>query len=195
MLDYNLQSDKCLIKHITEQDQVAFTVLYNRYWSKLFLHARHMLDDDDAAQDIVQEIFTWIWQHSQQIGHTESISGYLYKTTRNKVLDRIKHEKIKHLKLPVISENLKTTNYSLDDEIYSKELAAIIDSEILKMPEKMRTVFELSRQEHLTHKMIADQMGISEQTVRKHVQKALRILRTRLQVTLPVLLWIVYQVK
>ena len=195
MLDYSLQSDKCLIKHITEQDQEAFTVLYNRYWSKLFLHACHILDDDDAAQDIVQEIFTWIWQYSQQIGHIESVSGYMYKTTRNKVLDRIKHEKIKQLKLPEISENLKTTNYSLDDEIYSKELAAIIDSEILKMPEKMRTVFELSRQENLTHKMIADQMGISEQTVRKHVQKALRILRTRLQVSLPTLLWIVYYFK
>jgi len=48
------------------------------------------------------------------------------------------------------------------------------------LPPKMRTVFELSRKEGLSHKEIAEQLNITEQSVRSHIKGALKILRPRL---------------
>jgi RNA polymerase sigma-70 factor (ECF subfamily) len=64
--------------------------------------------------------------------------------------------------------------------VREKQLAAIIEREIAALPPKMREVFVLSRKEYLTHKEIAELLGISEQTVSKHVTNALKILRVKL---------------
>ena len=56
----------------------------------------------------------------------------------------------------------------------------IIENEIANMPGKMREIFELSRKSHLSHREIAETLGISEKTVKNQVNNALKILRTRL---------------
>jgi RNA polymerase sigma-70 factor (ECF subfamily) len=67
-----------------------------------------------------------------------------------------------------------------DSLIREKQLSEIIESEIALLPPKMRVVFELSRKKHLTHRQIAEELGISEETVKSQIKNALKILRVRL---------------
>ncbi len=67
-----------------------------------------------------------------------------------------------------------------DHLVREKQMKAIIEREISKLPKKMRIVFELSRNEHLSHKEIAETLNLSEQTVTDQIKKALKILRTRM---------------
>ncbi len=198
MIDYTKLTDTELTERLqfgAPTDRVAFTEIYNRYWPKLYLHARHMLSNDDQAQDLIQEVFSWVWQNGKQLSFNQSLSAYLYGSVRNKVLDQIKHEKVKALKFEDVSAYLVTREHGLDEELNYKELVRIIESEIELMPPKMREIFELSRNAELPHKVIADQLGISEQTVRKQVQRALRLIRNRLNLQIPAVITILYLMK
>ncbi len=198
MGEYNHLTDKeltSLLQSGEPADRAAFTEIYNRYWPKLFLHARHMLSDDDLAQDLVQEVFSWIWANGKELSLSQSLSAYLYGAVRNKVLDQIKHEKVKALKFADISAYMTSGHFGLDEQLNYKELVAIIESEIQLMPPKMREIFELSRHADLPHKVIAEQLGISEQTVRKQIQRALRLIRTRLNLQMPAVIILLYLMK
>lgn len=67
-----------------------------------------------------------------------------------------------------------------DHVIREKQLAALIEKGISDLPPKMKEVFELSRKQKLTHKEIAEKLNLSEQTVKKQVNNALKILRVKL---------------
>ncbi|MDR6781452.1 RNA polymerase sigma-70 factor (family 1) [Pedobacter africanus] len=191
MVNSAVLSDTELTALLKEGDLQAFTNIYNRYWPPLFLHVRRMLSDDDQAQDVLQDMFSWLWQHKGELHFSSSLAAYLYTATRNRVFNRIKHEKVKTNRLEDIRLFMQKGNYEADEALRYKELAAIVKSEVEKMPEKMRQIFELSRNQYLSHKEIAEMLNISEHTVRTQVQRALKILRNKLGVSHAVLLTII----
>jgi RNA polymerase sigma-70 factor (ECF subfamily) len=70
-------------------------------------------------------------------------------------------------------------NTTADYLVREKELGQLIENEIVRLPEKMQEVFRMSRQSHLSHKEIAQGLGLSETTVKKHVNNALKVLRPK----------------
>jgi RNA polymerase sigma-70 factor (family 1) len=192
MNQYKTFSDIELTDLLRLEDRLAFTEIYNRYWPPLFLHVRRMLSDEDQAQDVVQELFVWLWKKAGVIEFSTSLSSYLYSSVRNRVFNQIKHEKVKASYFSEISAYMKEGEFLVDEQLRLKELTTEIESEIMKMPEKMREIFELSRKQHLSHKEIAEMLGLSEHTVRKQVQRALLRLRERLGMPAMVILLICY---
>lgn len=192
MVEYGTRTDEQLTLLLKTGSKAAFTEIYNRYWPLLFLHVRRMLSDDELAQDIVQELFTWIWNKAEELEFTTSLSAYLYSSVRNRVFNVIKHEKIKESSLQDIAEFMEEGRLLADERLRYQELVDVIESEIARMPEKMREIFELSRKGNLTHKEIAALLGISEHTVRKQVQRALKNLRHKLDLPASVILVLLY---
>lgn len=177
--NYKHFSDAQLVDALKTHDRIsAFTEIYDRYWPPLVLHVYRMVKEDELAQDIVQELFTWIYQRSESLDITVSLSSYLYNATRHRVFNAIKHEKVKSKYLKSIADFEINPSYRADEMLRMKELSALIESEIDKMPPKMREIFDLSRKKHLSHKEIASLLNISEHTVRTQIQRALRTLRS-----------------
>lgn len=183
MQDYSVLSDLELAAFLKQCDPVAFTEVYDRYWSVLYLHARRMLRDDQEAQDIVQELFAEVWRRAPEISFNVKLSSYLYKSIRNRVFDHIEHKKVVDDYQRSLMEFIATDSVSSDELVRERELALIIEQEIAALPTKMREVFELSRKQHLSYREIGDQLGISEHTVKRQVSNALGILRTKLGVS------------
>lgn len=183
-----LYTDARLLVGIRNGDEDAFKEMFNRYNLLLYSHVLNKLNDEDEARDIVQDIFVALWEKRALIQET-NIAGYLFTAARNKTLNVIKHKKIvskyeddfKHF------TGLTTSNHT-ENILYKKELEAIIEAEIAALPPRMRLVFELSRKGYLTHQEIADQLGISRQTVNDHIKNSLRILRTKIGVFLLIIL-------
>jgi RNA polymerase sigma-70 factor (ECF subfamily) len=180
---YNKLSDIELIALLKDEDGTAFTEIYSRYWTVLYLHGRKMLRDDEEARDVVQELFTHLWKNAALIVITESLSSYLYRSVRNRVFNLIEHKKIINDYQKSLVQFLDAGELVTDELIREKELSALIEKEIQLLPPKMRTVFELSRKQHLSYKEIGAQLGISDHTVRRQVSNALSILRTKLGVS------------
>jgi RNA polymerase sigma-70 factor (ECF subfamily) len=146
----------------------------------LYKHAYKKLGDPEEVKDVLQELFTNLWNKRAEIPVAMNLSGYLYAGIRNRVLNLLSHKEVENKYLTSIQRFTPEEDYSTDLAIREKELADLIQKEIDQLPPKMREVFLLSRKENLSHQEIAGQLSISEQTVAKQVTNALRILRLRL---------------
>lgn len=180
MNNYSSHNDRQLLILIQSGDDSAFAELYERYWELIFRHILKMLRDKDDTKDLTQEIFTGLWIKSADIDPDTNIAGYLYVSARNKVINMIRHNRVKHDYLSSLSRFVLESDPSIFEQLDEKELLSAIEKEIQNLPDKMREVFELSRKKYLSHKEIALELHISDKTVKKQISNAIRILRLRL---------------
>jgi RNA polymerase sigma-70 factor (ECF subfamily) len=180
MLNYSALNDAELLIRLKDRDQAAFTEIYDRYWSVLYLHVRNLLRQEEEARDIVQELFTSMWQKTGTLQPNTSLSGYLYRSVRNRVFDHIRRRKVVSDYVASLSEFLEQGDVEADALLREKELSRLIEEEIGRLPKKMRVIFEMSRKEHLSYQQIARELGVSEHTVKSQVSNALRELRSKL---------------
>lgn len=178
---YNILSDKDLIKYLSEGDERAFAEIYTRYKTVLFLHARRMLNDDEQARDTVQEIFTTLWIKKGELQISTSLKSYLFSSVKHKILNVLLHQKHVEKHMQMMLDVYNTGSSSTDILIQEKELSRQIESEIQALPARMREVFVLSRKEELSNREIAQRMSITEETVKKQIVYALKILRLKIK--------------
>lgn len=180
----NIETDELLLRQIMDGDYAAFSELFGRYREPLYFHAKRMLGDNDEARDIVQDLFAALWSKRETLVIPAAVDNYLYGSVRNRILDFIAHQKVISRYAASFDLFLEKGISSTDDLVREKELARIIQTEIAHLPEKMREIFELSRNEELSYKEIAQRLNLSEHTVKKQAQRALKILRMRIKVNL-----------
>ena len=180
MDNYKVLSDSELVSLLKRRDRQAFAEIYDRYSMMIYYKINQMLRDEDLSKDLVQDLFTTIWEKSDLIRDHVGISSYLYVASRNRVLNYIQRRKTKSDYLAEIGKYSLQVSHETLEKIDEKDLMLLITSEIAKLPAKMREVFELSRLEDLSHREIAERLNISESTVKKQVQNALKILKARL---------------
>ncbi len=176
---YKNNTDQTLLALFKEGDHKAYTELYARYSGVLYAHALRRLNDREEAKDIVHELFTYLWLNKDSIQIHGQFSGYLYTSVRNRVIKAIAHKAVA-LRYVNVEVSHKHGSLSSDFLIRENQLKHLIEREVSALPPRMREVFILSREAHLTHKEIANQLNISELTVKKQMSNALRVLRTRL---------------
>jgi len=183
-------SDQFLLEQIKNGSHAAFESLYDRYITDLFREAHQKLGDAEIAKDITHEIFLSLWENRHHLHINTSVKAYLLQSIRYKVIDQIQKGKLAdkyldHLQV-LISQNYSHTDHRLREHMLQNK----IDLEIEKLPSRMRNVFQLSRREHLSHSKIAEMLNLSEQTVRSHIKHALRILRSKLTLSIIVFLFL-----
>jgi RNA polymerase sigma-70 factor (ECF subfamily) len=187
MVTYDCMSDFDLADLIAADDHDAFAEIYERYFGLLYIHALKKLRDKDEARDLVQDLFAHLWMRRGSFDQHTNISNYLYASVRNRVLNLIAHKHVADRYLLSLAVDDMKAEAITDHRIRERQLAGMIESEISALPPKMREVFELSRKLNYTHREIAIQLNLSEQSVRSHVKGALRILRTKFSTFINVL--------
>lgn len=180
MFSYSALSDSDLTELLKNGDAAAYTVIYNRYFDVLYIHAYRKLNYKEEAQDIIHELFAQLWTKRATIEIKSSLASYLYSAVRNKILDLISHQQVESKYMSSLQNFMTQGSCITDYSIREKQLAALIEKGIADLPPKMKEVFELSRKHKLSHKEIADKLNLSEQTVKKQVNNALKILRIKL---------------
>ena len=176
---YRDLSDEELLERLKFGDHAAYEEIYKRYWAILFRHTRRMISNDEEAKDLVQDLFVTLWQKAPELTIKESLSSYLYGITRYKVFDLFDKRKVKANHLQSLGEFIDHCEYTTDNTVRENELSKLIEQEISFLPTKMREVFELSRKSHLNYRQISQQMEISDQTVKKQIYNAVKILRLK----------------
>ncbi|MFD1630920.1 RNA polymerase sigma factor [Pseudopedobacter beijingensis] len=179
MINYSMLSDDELARLLQLGDREAYTEIYHRYKRQLYLFAFKRLGDREEVKDIVHEIFLSLWINHESLSLKYSLSTYLHSAVRNKILDILSRKKVS-AKYVETFESFKETNEDFTDyPVRYKEMSEIIEKEIDALPPKMRMVFNLSRKHYYTRKQIAEELGLSEETVKSHIQHALKILKAK----------------
>ena len=180
MTDFRLIPDQQLIALLQDEDKGAYTEIYNRYSRLLYQHAYKKLRNQEEAEDIIHELFAVLWAKRFTLAPSESLSGYLFTAVRNRILDFISGKNIRADYISSLQHFIDNEVAVTDHRVRSNMLKDMIDTEIARLPEKMRIIFELSRKEQLSHRQIAEVLGVSEKTVKNQVNNSLKILRKRL---------------
>ena len=139
-----------------------------------------MLQDEAAAEEIVQNMFLKLWEKRDRVTVQTSVKAYLYKCVHNDSLNYIKHRKVRASYEDYANLTMKDKSSRPAKTIEIKELEKQIVHALNELPEQCRTIFQLSRFEELKYKEIAERMGLSIKTVEKQMGKALKLLRLKL---------------
>ncbi len=171
---------------IPVRDPLAFDRLFQDYFVPLTQYARLYLKDEDEAKDLVQKLFTQMWEQPDRFEAKSTMQALLYAAVKNRCLNWLKHDNVKKEYQQFTSQSSRTLHVVQDDD--SSSLEKKIEKALQLLPEQCRRVFELSRIDGLKYREIAEQLGISIKTVEVHMGKALRHMRTELAEYLPLLI-------
>lgn len=180
MKDYSACSDIELIELLRKGDRLAFTAVYNRYNKLLYRFAFKRLGNKEEVNDLLHDLFLSLWAKHEELRLTFTLSTYLYKAVRNRIINIIAHKQITARYVESFNNYVNTVYSTTDHLVRHNELSALIDKEIATLPKKMRQVFDLSRKTNYSRKEIADALGLSEQTVKSHMHHALKNLKIKL---------------
>jgi RNA polymerase sigma-70 factor (family 1) len=178
----NILSDYELLAQFKAGERSAYEDIYHRYWAVLFSHARKMLQSDEDAKDLVQDVFSVFWLDGPTLELQTTLSAYLFAIMRYKVFNLVDRKKVRSNYLSSLEEFIKKNEYSGEYRVREKQMEELIQKEVAALPPKMREVFELSRKANLNYREIAEKLNISDNTVKKQMSNALKILRSRLGV-------------
>lgn len=158
----------------------SFEELFRNNYAKLCLFAKQFLKDDDAAKDIVQEAFVTYWNNRNELASAEaSINSFLYASVKNACLNKLRRQKLEHLFL---------NNQDADPSEEAAVLNAMIRSEVITelhkvittLPENCQKIFRMGYLEGLKNPQIAEELGLSINTVKTQKKRGLQLLRVRL---------------
>ena len=162
-------------------DEQAFELFFRKYYVRLCGFVNKFVKDTDEAHEIAQETFVKIWVSREDIDPEYCLQSYLFKIAQNLSLNKLKRIKTESRYLEIYKyvyiEN--SDSYS-HESLFTRELEENVAGAIEKLPPGCRKIFELSRNEGLKYREIAEILKISVKTVEAQMSKALRIMRTEL---------------
>ncbi len=172
--------DQYFIDELRQGNREAFTLLFNTWYKDLIFYAATIIPDRMQCEDIVQTIFTEIWDERKSLSITTSLKGYLLRMVRNRCLDEIKHKEV----IRNFEEKQKIAlaeEIYIDDYILYSDLADSIKKGLQLLPPVVREAFELNRFAGLTYSEIAVKQQISLRSVEVRIGKALHFLKEYLK--------------
>ena len=175
-----VMDERELVLRLIDGDEDAFCQLYAAYKNRLLYYAMKFVKSRDFAEDIFQDAFTVIWQSRRFINPDTSFSSFLYTIVRNRVLNQIRDmEHEDKLKETILAQAVDYTD-DTKNNILLNDLKEIISKALEQLTPRQREVFEMSREAQLSHKEIAEALGVSVNTVQEHISSSLKIIRSYL---------------
>lgn len=185
------EQDILLLDQLKTGNEQAFAAFYTRYRKYLMVTATSLLGDEMEAQDVVQEFFIDFWQRqlfhridpSYNRGEGEVIRNYIHRIVYNRCLDRIAQRKSRQQRLDSmpIPDIMCPPEYRIENREWQLQLGTALQAAIDKVPPLSAKVFQLAYIHHKSRQEIATEMGVSPNTVKNQLLRAMKILRAQLK--------------
>lgn len=173
--------ERSLVLRLIEGEEDAFCELYAAYKNRLIYFAMRFLKSREYAEDIFQDAFTIVWQERRFINPDALFSAYLYTIVRNRILNQLRDLSYQDkLREQILSQAVNYTNETRD-EIIANDLRQFISCALQQLTPRQREIFEMSREQQMSHREIAEVLGISVNTVQESISISLKTLRAYLE--------------
>ena len=173
--------ERSLVLRLIEGEEDAFCELYAAYKNRLIYFAMRFLKSREYAEDIFQDAITIVWQGRRFINPDASFSAYLYTIVRNRILNQLRDLSYQDkLREQILSQAVNYTNETRD-EIIANDLRQFISCALQQLTPRQREIFEMSREQQMSHREIAEVLGISVNTVQESISISLKTLRAYLE--------------
>ncbi|MDR0545057.1 MAG: RNA polymerase sigma-70 factor [Odoribacteraceae bacterium] len=162
------------------EERRRFETLFKTHYAPLCNYVQAILGDFDEAEDVVQELFAHLWDDRKERTIVSSEKSYLYASARYRALNVLKHKAVMQRNNPLLVdfiESVQQEGYSEEEERAVEEISRVIG----ELPPRCREIFTKSCLEGKSYKEIADEAGISINTVKYHVKQAYKAIHAVLQ--------------
>lgn len=161
-----------------EGDIDSFKYFFDRYYPDLCNFVHIYLHDQVLSEEIIQDIFVYFWENKEKLQITSSVKSYLYSASKFKSLNLLRDRKTQKRVVESIGRSEPSQSNEADGSfIDTGEFKKILDAAVNQLAPKCREIFLLSKQEELSNRAIAEQLGISVKTVENQMTIALKKLR------------------
>jgi len=168
--------DNTLTEALTRESLEAFDGLYHKYYSAVFANIFKLVKQQEAAEDLLQDVFVALWENRKKMDGNKSVGGWLFVVSHNKAikfLNKAVREKILALEDAPLTVEVDPENELKDLEYQSY----LINKAIGNLPPKKREVFTLCKLEGKTYEEAALAAGISPHTVKEYVSAASKFVK------------------
>lgn len=176
------ESEKQLVTRLTNSDEQAFRQIYVNYKFKIFTFSIKILKNRELAEDLVQDVFTYLWESRCFINPDNNFSSYLFTISKNRILNILKRMNVERNYIDKIFEAKGTFFDFADVNLIDSEYRLLFEQAIETLPPTRKKVFKLSRVQYMTHKEIATELDISVYTVQEHISESLKIIKQYLSI-------------
>ncbi len=172
-----------------KNNNIDFSEIYLKYYCKLMRFAAEFVAFEEDAKDIIQDVFVNLWERKDSFTYIQNVNAYVFRLTRNKCIDYLKHRIIQDKYVANIQSAYEQELYlklqSLEEFdvniVFGENLDKIIARAINSLPGRCREIFLLSRYEGLKYKEISGRLNLSINTIETQMSIALRKLRRELK--------------
>lgn len=170
--------EQALLQQLAAGSEQALRLLMEQYWYKLYRYALTVVHSPQSAQEIVQDVFIKIWHKRGQLTDIIDLDSYLFITGRNQVVSAMRRRLM--VTTPDTPESLVETALPPDRRAEYRDLNQLLHKAINRLPPQQKRVVSMSRLQGMSHEHIAAEIGISRETVKKHMMAGLTSIRTYL---------------
>ncbi|MDR2919254.1 MAG: RNA polymerase sigma-70 factor [Tannerella sp.] len=174
-----------LWKTVVNDDEKAFQKLFELFYPALCIYAKKYIEERSIREDIVQDMFVYLWEDRKKLSITTSLRNYLMVAVRNRCFNYLHKEGIIRQYQESISSDYAEPQ---DEEMYLlSELYDLLDKTLAKLPETYRLVFEMHRMQGKDYNEIAETLNISVRTAKRYKSQVIDILQKELKDYLPLI--------
>ena len=177
-----------LVEKVQQGDKSAFTEIYKAHFYGLCNFSYHFIKSQAVCEELVQDLFLYIWQNRREWNPPGTVKSYLYKSIKNRSLDYLKHKRVQNEFENKQREEFENTTITQDTLRLHKsedQLIKSIHNAIESLPVDRKIIFKMSREDGLTYREIAEVMEISVKTVETQMGRSLKTLREHLSKYIP----------
>ena len=160
-------------------DRKVFAQMYQRYFGTMCYFASRIIGIREDARDVVEELFTGLWQQCRQFNYQEHLKAYLYRSVHHASLKFIRNSTHAKERQWVFLDCIDENEESIQQQIITAEAYGALYRAIYELPTQCGKVIRLAYMDGLKNEEIAGQLRLTVQTVKNHKQRGLQLLRKR----------------
>lgn len=171
--------EKKLLLELSQGSELAFTNLYNKYKNAVYSTALKITKSKTLSEETVQDVFLKVWQNQKNLTEISNFENYLFIVSRNHIFDMLK-KIARDTSLITDIKYQSTTSNDTDTEIKDQQYAVILNDIVEQLPPQQQKIYKMAKWEGLSHQKIGEDLGISPETVKKHMAQALKFVRVKI---------------
>lgn len=172
-------NEREMLRELADGSESAFVWIFDAYSPKVYRLALKFLNSPHAAEEVVQDVFMDVWLRRKKMADVLNFGAYLHGMAKKQVFDAYRRksnfiEMIREIGYQEQAEN------ATERMVQEDEREKLLQEAVRSLPDHQRKIFQLAREEGLSHEAIAERMNLSRLAVKAHMKRILRFIRTRL---------------
>lgn len=170
-----------LVEKLKNGDHQAFMAIYDSYFQQIHQFIARYVHADTVAQDLTQDVFVKLWEKKNYLAKVDNFNAYLYRIAKNHTMDYMK--KMARLEISpyeVIAEFQFSSN-EVELSVTEQEYFQFLEDYMLSLNPKSQQIFELCRIYEKSYQEVADELNISQSTVKHHMVSTMKALKEKIK--------------